>query len=119
MNYLVALIVNDPEDCPAILDAWEDVGVTGVTIINSAGLGRLRRAALQDQFPLMPSLSDLFESDEVYNRTLFTVVSSEEMVDRLVEATQKITGDLDKPHSGFMFVLPIARVYGLGQSRRG
>lgn len=118
MNYLVVLIVNDPEDCQAILDAWEEAGVTGVTIINSAGLGRLRRAALQDQFPLMPSLSDLFESDEVYNRTLFSVVPNEEMADRLVDVSQKITGNLDDPHSGFMFVLPVARVYGLGQARR-
>ena len=43
MNYLVVLIVNDIDDCPDILDAWEAAGVLGITIFASTGLGRVRR----------------------------------------------------------------------------
>ena len=39
MSYLVVLIVDDPDDCPSILDAWEAAGVSGVTILESSGLG--------------------------------------------------------------------------------
>ncbi len=113
MYYLVVLIVNDPEDCPALLDAWENEGVKGITILNSSGLGHLRRAGLSEDLPLMPSLEDLFQSEEVYHRLMMTVVEDQAMVDCLVKATYKITGDLDRPHSGFLFVVPVSQVYGL------
>jgi nitrogen regulatory protein PII len=47
------------------------------------------------------------------------VVDSEEKVDQLIEATQKIIGDLNNAHNGVLFVLPVSRVVGLrgGQER--
>ena len=68
MNYLVVLIVNDIDDCSDILDAWEAAGILGVTILASTGIGHIRRAGLRDDIPLMPSLHDLFESEEVQSR---------------------------------------------------
>mgnify|MGYP001769785802 CR=1 FL=1 len=113
MYHLVVLIVNEPEDCPALLDAWEAAGVKGITILNSSGLGRVRRAGLREDLPLMPSLEDLFQDEEIYHRMLLSVVDDQEMVDQLVKVTREITGDLDRPHSGFMFVVPVSQVYGL------
>lgn len=113
MYYLVVLIINNPEDCPTLLDAWENEGVKGITILNSSGLGRLRHAGLREDLPLMPSLEDLFQSEEIYHRLMMSVVDGQEIVDRLVKATYQITGDLDRPHSGFMFVVPVAQVFGL------
>ncbi|NLG74099.1 MAG: hypothetical protein GX495_18920 [Chloroflexi bacterium] len=118
MFFLVVLILNDPEYTHEILNAWEDAGVSGVTILNSTGLGRLRKAGLRDDFPLMPSLRDIFETDEIHHRTILTVVNSQALVDRLVEVTQSITGDLDQPNSGFLFVSPVLQVYGLGRGRK-
>lgn len=117
MSYMVVLIVDDIEQCPVILDAWEEAGVSGVTIMRSTGLGRIRQAALRDDMPMMPSLQDLFENEEVQHRTLLSVVDSQEMVDKMVAAVQDITGDLDNPHTGFMFVVPVGQVYGFGKHR--
>ncbi len=113
MNYLVVLIVDDPDRCPAILDAWEEAGVSGVTILESSGLGRLRQGGLRDDLPLMPSLSEILEGEEVHHRTLLTVVKDEPMVDRLEEIVRRIIGDLDEPNSGFLFVVPVLRAVGL------
>jgi nitrogen regulatory protein PII len=113
MYYLVVLIVNDPEDCPALLEAWDAAGVKGITILNSSGLGRLRSAGLREDLPLIPSLEDLFKEEEIYHRMMMSVVESQDMVDQLVQVTRQITGDLDRPHSGFMFVVPVSQVYGL------
>jgi hypothetical protein len=41
------------------------------------------------------------------------VAHGEEMEDKVVAATQEITGDLNLPHTGTLLVLPIARAYGL------
>jgi len=35
-------------------------------------------------------------------------------LDKLVAITQEILGDLNRPHSGFLFVVPVLRAYGLG-----
>jgi nitrogen regulatory protein P-II 1 len=118
MSFMVVLIVNDPDDCPAILDAWEACGTTGVTILESTGLGALRRTGLRDDLPLMPSLRDIFHSQESHHRTLISVVETEQMVDKLVEEARDILGDLDRPHSGFLFVVPVLKAYGLGVKHR-
>ena len=115
--YMVVLIVDDVDHCPAILDAWEEAGVRGATIFASTGLGRVRRAGLRDDLPLMPSLQDLFEEEEVNHRTLMSVVDSQELVDKMVSITQQIIGDLEKPNTGFLFVLPVLQAYGLGKHR--
>lgn len=117
MNYLVVLIVDDIEQSPAILDAWEEAGVLGITILASTGLGRVRRAALRDDLPLMPNLHDLFVSEEIQHRTIFSVVDTQEMVDKLVSTTHRILGNLDDPHTGFLFVTPVSQVYGFGKHR--
>jgi nitrogen regulatory protein PII len=117
MNFMVVLVVDDVEQCPIILDAWEGVGVSGVTILASTGLGRVRKAGLRDDMPLLPNLHDLFEQEEVQHRTLISVVETQEMVDQMVAMVEKHIGDLENPHTGFMFVVPVSQVFGFGKQR--
>lgn len=115
MSYLVVLIADDPDDCPEVLDAWENLGVSGVTILESTGLGRLRRAEMRDDLPLIPSLRDFLNAREVPHRTLLSVVESESIADQMAAAAQEIIGDLNNPHTGFLFVVPVIKSYGLGR----
>jgi len=117
MSYLVVLIVNNIDKCPDILDAWEEAGVLGVTIFPSTGLGRVRRAGLRDDLPLMPSLEDLFSGEEEQSRTFMSVVDSQEIVDKMVAIAQQILGNLENPHTGFLFVLPVIQTLGMGKHR--
>lgn len=114
MAYLVVLVIDDPDDCSPVLESWEAVGVTGVTILESTGLGRMKRAGLRDDLPLMPSVRDLFQSKEVHHRTLLSVVENQETVDKMVVVAKQIMGDLERGHTGIMFVLPVLQVFGLG-----
>jgi hypothetical protein len=119
MYYLVLLIVDDLNKCPDVLDAWDAAKVPGITILESTGMGRLRQNSIRDDLPMMPNLSDLFRAREHRHRTIFSVVEGEEKVDQLVTITEGILGDLDRPDSGVLFVLPVSRVFGLhGASRR-
>ncbi len=119
MIYLLLFVLHDPEKVEDLLDAWEATGVNGVTILRSTGLGRLRGLELRDDFPLIPSLSSLFEHEEYLNRTLFTVVDGDDLVDRLVAAAQDVVGDLSQPNTGLLVVLPVARAYGLKKPLNG
>lgn len=116
MNYLVVLIVDDIDDCPDILSAWEEAGVSGITIFESTGLGRMRRAGLSEDLPLMPSMHDLYHLGEVHHRTLMSVVESQELVDKMVEIARQVIGDLEDEHTGFLFVIPVAQAIGLGRN---
>ncbi len=113
MAYLVVLVLDDPDRCIDVLDAWEAAGAPGVTILDSSGLGRVRRAGMRDDLPLMPSLSDLFRREENRHLTLFSVVKDQSQVEAIAEATQSVVGELDRGHTGLLFVVPVGQVYGL------
>jgi nitrogen regulatory protein PII len=117
MPHLIVFVLDDPDRCQDILDAWEAAGAPGVTILDSSGLGRVRRAVIRDDAPLMPSLSDLFRRQEDRHRTLFSVVKDLSQVEAIAQATQAITGELDRGHTGLLFVVPVSRVYGLEKER--
>ena len=115
MSYLVVFVLDNHDRCQNILDAWEEAGAKGITILESTGIGRVRQAGYRDDLPLMPSLSELFKSDEMNNRTLFSVVTDLDAAHALVEAAQNIVGDLEKPNSGLIFVTPLVEIYGLNK----
>ncbi|MCX7682862.1 MAG: hypothetical protein N2508_13015 [Anaerolineae bacterium] len=117
MAYLVVFVLDDPTQCPDVLRAWDEAGVSGVTILESTGIGRLQKV-IWDDLPLVPALRDLLGTRECHHRTLLTVVRDEETVDRVIEATQRIVGDLNQPHTGFLFVIPVVRVLGLDRARK-
>lgn len=116
MAYLVVLVLDDVDQCPPILEAWEEIGVRGITILESSGIGRVRRAAMRDDLPLMPSLLDFMRSEESHHRTLFSVVESQEGVQALVQAAQAVVGDFSQPHTGVLFVVELYQVYGLNKT---
>ena len=114
--FLILFVLHDPGLCDDIFEAWEEAGVGGITIFPSTGLARIRtRGAWRDDIPLLPSLEDFKSHIENMNRTLITIVDDEAMADRVVAATQSVTGDLNQPNTGILVVLPIVRSYGLNR----
>lgn len=114
--FFILFVLHDISKMKDLMHAWEDAGVKGATVLFSTGLGRIRQnIGLMEDFPLFPSMSEIL--DEVENmdlsRTLFSVVESQEVVENVLEHTQRIVGDLSKPNTGIMIVLPVAQVYGL------
>jgi nitrogen regulatory protein PII len=119
MHYLVVLVLDDPSFCGEILQRWEEAGATGVTILESTGLGRLRKKGIRDDYPLMPSLQEFLKGAEVHNRTLFSIVESEAIVDALIDAVEQVVGDLERPDTGLLFVVPVHKAIGLGTTHQG
>lgn len=116
MAYVLVLVLDNLKQYPAMLDAWEEAGVGSVIILESSGLRRIR-GILSDDLPLIPSLRDLFATREFQHRTLFTVVEDEATLERVIAATEQVVGDLNEPHTGLLFVVPVSRVLGLHKRR--
>ena len=120
MNFLVIAVIDNIAKCSSILNAWEATGARGITILESTGLGRIRKDInLRDDLPLMPSLRNLLQTREEHHRTLFTVVYNEAMIDRIFEATESVLGDLNEPNKGIIFALPVVRVLGITPPAEG
>jgi len=111
---LILFVLNDPDHLQAVLAAWERTGVGGVTVLPSTGLGRIRqKQGLREDFPLLPGLEDFYRHDADTSHTLFTIVDTDEMVQKVVQATRQVVGDLDQPGRGILAVLPTTSVHGL------
>ena len=113
---LVLFVLNNADLLDQVLDAWEETGVTGVTILHSTGLGRTRMGpGLRDDIPLLPSLKSLLQHEEYFSRTMISVVPDNEMADKVISATNRVVGDLDRPDTGLLVVIPLEKVYGLNK----
>ncbi len=114
--YMILFVLHDPACLDAVLNAWDGAGVSGITVLPSTGLARFRaKGAWRDDLPLIPSLEDFHEHIENLNRTLITIVKDDEMVDKVVSATESVVGDLDLPNTGILAVLPLNRAFGLNR----
>lgn len=116
--YFILFVLHDISKMKDLLHAWQEAGVNGATVLFSTGLGRIRQnIGLMEDFPLFPTLSEILDRVENMdlNRTLFSVVESDEIVKNVLYHTQKVVGDLNQPNTGILIVLPVAQAYGLKQ----
>ncbi len=115
MPNLVVVDMPDMEKGRTVLDAWEERGVSGVTILESLGMHKIRQMRAQrDDLPLIPSLRHLMEGEEYHHRTAFVVVDDDFDLDGLIEATERaVGGDFNAPNSGLLFVVPVTRALGM------
>ena len=113
MYQMILFVLDEIEKSSEILDAWELVGVRGVTILDSTGLGRARKISYRDDIPLLPSLLDFVQERQEHHLTFFTVVENEALVDQVIAETERIMGNLSQPNKGALFVLPVSRAIGL------
>jgi hypothetical protein len=115
MPNAVFIVMSSLDKCRDVLDAWENLGVTGVTILESIGLRKIQEIRTRrDDLPLFPSLRHLLEGEEYHHRTAFVVLDDDFDLDRLIEATeQAVGGDFDAPDTGILFVMPVTRTRGM------
>ncbi len=119
MPNLVVVVVTKLQDCHDIIRVWEEIGVTGATILDSVGMRHMKeRQAHKDDLPLMPSLRALIEQEEINHRTIFSVVPDDFDLDTLIEKTEAIVGNFDGSQTGILFVMPVTRVHGLIERKR-
>lgn len=112
--YFILFVLQDLEKLEDILLAWDKAGASGTTVLPSIGYAKIKeKNALREDFPLIPGLEDILETSPDQNRTLFTVVVSEEVKNAIIAATIKITGDLNNPNTGILLVLPVSQAFGL------
>lgn len=113
--YMLIMVLDDTAHLNDVLTAWDKAGVGGVTIIESTGINRVLQRHSADM--AFVGFSQMFGSGRVGHNTLFTVIDSLEMAETAVAATEIVLGDLSKPDTGIIFVLPVAKTWGMALNR--
>ncbi|MBE0616664.1 MAG: hypothetical protein IH608_01890 [Proteobacteria bacterium] len=104
---LLVLILNREEKLEEILTYFLEEGVTGATILESEGMGRI----LSQEVPIFAGFRELFAPSNPLNRTIVSVVP-DDLAERLGDGVGKILGGWQKPGTGLLFTLPVDRVWG-------
>jgi hypothetical protein len=95
---MIMLVLDDPNRLDAVVEAWQSIGVSGVTMMETIGAYRRARRRVTGRYVF--GLSGLSESAERSQYTLFAIVPDQGTADLCLEATERIVGDLTEPNTG-------------------
>ncbi len=109
--YVLFVVMNAVDYLEDVLSGFLEEGISGATILDSQGMGRAIVEGDHSKIPLFGALKSVLEDSHPYSKTIFTVLEDEEMVDKAVTVVQDIISDLSLTGSGFMFTVPIGKVY--------
>ena len=108
MQLLIA-VINQEEKMEEILSGFLEIGITGATVINSEGMGRL----LASEVPIFAGLAALQRRTRPRNQTLFAVIGDDAKVESALALLQEVCGSFDNPATGIAITVPVNRVLGL------
>src|SRR5262249_18644628 len=114
MSKLVILITSQVDKGHQIGEAWQQAGAPGVTFIEGYGLRRMQEASRSlELLPGVTSMLEVLREQEETSLIVLSVVDDDTIVNRLLDETGKILGDLLLPHTGVAFVLDVERSIGV------
>lgn len=114
--FAIMFVLDDPNHLDKILEAWQNAGISGITIIESTGVHR--RAVQKERIPIRFQFVPLAVGVEEGNITLLTVVPTKEMILACETATESIVGNLNDPDTGILFAWPLEYVKGVPNDPR-
>ncbi len=105
---LFICVINRPEAVEDVVAAFIELGVTGCTIIDTKGMGKV----ISQDIPIFAGFKGMFSGSRETNVTIFSVMDSE-LVDKAIELIEGVYTSFSEPSSGIVFTLPVNKVKGL------
>lgn len=109
--YALVIILNEVDYLDDILSGFVENKISGATILDSQGMGSAIAHGSNSDMPLFSTLRMLIGDSQPYSKTIFTVLENEMLVNKAVDVVQEVVADISNPSVGFMFTVPIAKVY--------
>lgn len=106
--FMVLLVLDNPDQLDAILQAWDRAGIRGATIIESTGINRRLKRLIPMRYFFQTQ-----SGEEEGHITLLAIVETQAQVEACLQATESVTGDLDGPNTGVFAAWPLTTVKGL------
>lgn len=113
--FALFIVMNKTKYLDEILSNFVKVGVRGATIVDSQGMA----GAMADADTMPPVfgglLKGVIENAKPCNKTIITVLETQELVDQVVATVKQTLGNDAKEGAGFMFSVPLGNVYRFDQ----
>jgi nitrogen regulatory protein PII len=106
---LLVFICNQPDKLEEILEGFVEIGITGATIVDSVGMGRL----LSSEVPIFAGFSSMFRGASAVNKTIMSVIDNPDKIPEAYTIIEDAVGSLAEPGAGIVFTVPIDNVRGL------
>lgn len=112
MSKALFLILNNTRKLNAIYDIFYNYQC-GATTIESVGLGKTLLTKDID-VPVFAGIRNLIEKDKPYNKTIISVIRTEEKLCNVINAIRQELdmGEHSTSGDGFMFVMPVDDCFG-------
>jgi nitrogen regulatory protein PII len=110
--YVLFQVLEQTERLPQILEKLANIGVPGVTVLDSIGMGRILLQSSAD-VPTLEIIESVLKKRQPMNKTLFAVIEDEETLKKAVAVIKSICGDLNDPGKGIIFGFSLHFVEGL------
>ncbi len=114
--FVLFIVLNGVDYLEDILAKFVDIGVRGATILDSQGMASAILESQNRGIPLFGLFESLLDDSRPYNKTIFTVLESEELVKKAVAAVYDVMKDVPQIGAGFMFSIPIDNIYKMGKT---
>ncbi len=105
---LFVFVLNQEEKLDEVLSGYVELGITGATVIDSMGMGRI----LGQDVPIFAGFQSLLSGSRPYNKTILSVITDEK-VSQAIQLIEEICGSFDEPGAGIAFTVPLDETYGL------
>lgn len=113
--YVLFIVLNAVDSLDDILSGFVREGISGATILDSQGMGSAIVNNENRSVPLFSSLHMLLSDSHPYSKTIFTVLENESLIDKAVAVVQDVVDGISDTGSGFMFTVPIGKVYQMNR----
>lgn len=112
--YVLVLVLEQLDKLPEILKNLIRIGLTGTTVLESTGMGRLL-AEWKIEVPILQEIQTIVEDKSRVNKTLFTVIEDDDKLQEAIAAIKEVTGNLDEHGKGILFAFPITYAEGINK----
>ncbi|MBW1990126.1 MAG: hypothetical protein JRI97_11370 [Deltaproteobacteria bacterium] len=109
--YLLVCVINNEEILDEIITTWLDLGITGGTVIDSTDILEY----VSNHVPIFAGFRSLTTGGTSHNKTLFTTITEEDLLDQAVNVLKAAYEQTGKPHQGVYFVVPLKDFDYLGK----
>lgn len=104
---MLVLVLNDEQKVDDVLLSLSKIGINGATVIDSVGMGGI----LGVKIPFFSLFESHVRVHKPSNKTIFTIIDNDSTLRHAVDML-RVSLKLEKPGTGFLFVVPVLEAYG-------
>jgi hypothetical protein len=109
--YLLTAVINNEDLIGDLITGWLDIGITGATLIESTDSLEF----ISRHIPIFAGFRSISAGGILHNKTLFTVIKEQQILDKAVAFLETLCRDTEKPHQGIYFVTRLTDFGHLGR----